>query len=82
MDPLACPISLENFTEDIDVFVYDSLEETYTRINDTFYENLTETGEFQNRYYIAFKEPNLSSEDLSSIENDIKYLNIIALKHI
>ena len=65
--------SLENFTEDIDVFVYDSLEETYTRINDTFYENLTETGEFQNRYYIAFMEPNLSSEDFSSTKNDIKY---------
>ena len=66
--------SLENFTENINVFVYDSLEETYTKINDTFYENTTEAGAFQNRYFIAFKEPNLSSDDFSSAENDIKYL--------
>jgi len=66
--------SLENFTENINVFVYDSLEETYTKINNAFYENTTDAGAFQNRYFIAFKEPSLSSDDFSNTENDIKYL--------
>jgi hypothetical protein len=67
--------SLENFTEDINVYVYDSEEETYTRINDTFYEPLvTEIGEFRERYFIAFKEPNLSTVEIDNEENDIKYL--------
>lgn len=66
--------SLENFTEEIDVFIYDSVEETYNKINDNIYENSTEVGDFLDRYFIAFKEPNLSSDDIKENDFSIKYL--------
>ncbi|WP_203459212.1 LamG-like jellyroll fold domain-containing protein [Lacinutrix sp. WUR7] len=47
---------LENFNEDIDVFVYDALLETYTRINDTHYQITLDPGSHSDRYFISFKD--------------------------
>ena len=77
--------SLENFDEVIDVYIYDSLYNSYSQINDFHFENYTESGEFENRYYITFSEDNpsmeyyaaqqlLSSDEITNIENSIKYL--------
>lgn len=66
--------SLENFSEEIDVFIYDSAEESYNRINDAFFEKETEIGSFQGRYYIAFKQPSLSTDEVMEYDFTIKYL--------
>ena len=78
--------TLENFTEEIDVFVYDSLYDSYSRINDTSFENTTETGEFENRYFITFIDSNYNLEYyatqlLSSAENDKNDLSIKYLRN-
>ncbi|OUR93248.1 hypothetical protein A9Q87_04665, partial [Flavobacteriales bacterium 34_180_T64] len=50
--------SLENFENPIDVFVYDSLLETYTPINDLNYQISLDAEDYIDRFYITF-----SSED-------------------
>src|SRR5690606_34875159 len=47
---------LENFNEDIDVYVYDALLGTYSRINTVNYQIALDAGSHANRYFITFKE--------------------------
>lgn len=76
--------SLENFNTAIDVYIYDSLEDSYTLINESDYVNNISSGEYLNRFYIAFKEVNeindlaknsLSIEDESIKATKINYLS-------
>ena len=68
------------FDKEIDVFVYDSLNDSYSKINDTYFENTAEAGDFEDRYYIAFKDLNandstvLSTEEINDDKKSIKYL--------
>jgi hypothetical protein len=61
---------LENFEDDIDVYVYDALLGTYTRINDVSYQINLDAGSHENRYFIAFQEEGVLSID-DAILNDI-----------
>ncbi len=47
---------LENFDEEIDVFIYDALLGTYTRINTTNYQVALDPGSHSDRYFISFKD--------------------------
>ena len=49
---------LENFEEDPDVYVYDSLLGTYTRINITPYQTVLDAGTHAERFYIVFEPDN------------------------
>lgn len=66
---------LENFETPIDVFIYDKLEDTYTRINEANFTSHVSKGEHDDRFYLAFKsEPTSSSSALAktlSTENEI-----------
>ncbi len=67
---------LENFEEDITVYVYDALTDNYTLINDFNYTNTLDSGDYLNRFYIAFTPDNI----LSTVDNDmdtliVNYLN-------
>ncbi|MCX7549959.1 HYR domain-containing protein, partial [Xanthomarina sp. F2636L] len=67
---------LENFEDDIDVFVYDSLLGTYHRINTVNYQIALDAGSHANRYFIAFKEDatlNTVDEEFSNVI--VNYLN-------
>ncbi|MFC4721071.1 hypothetical protein ACFO5O_01965 [Geojedonia litorea] len=46
--------ALENFNEPIDVFIYDSLFDTFTSLNDTDYTNMVTQGEYTDRFFITF----------------------------
>ena len=46
---------LENFDSEIDVFIYDLLLDTYTRINDNSFKMNIDADEYLNRFFIAFK---------------------------
>ncbi|TXE05781.1 T9SS type A sorting domain-containing protein [Gelidibacter salicanalis] len=59
---------LENFSEDIAVYIYDSLLDTYHQINNTSFEISLSAGNYDKRFYLAFKDDNT----LSIIDEDFK----------
>jgi len=72
--------SLENFEEDIDVFIYDSLTETFHLINEESLNQEITEGEHANRYFITFvnniqQQSSLSNEEYSKKNLDVKYLS-------
>jgi hypothetical protein len=56
---------LENFNTEIDVFVYDSLLDTYTKINSNDFEIVLESDIYVNRFFVSF-----SSDDALSTTDD------------
>lgn len=69
--------SLENFTESINVYVFDSLLNTYTLINNQDYTGFSESGEFTERYYLTFIEnTNENFILLSTTETQIENVSI------
>jgi len=47
---------LENFNTSIDVYIFDALLGTYTRINDVNYQTVLDTGEYLDRFFLAFTD--------------------------
>ncbi|WP_262733012.1 HYR domain-containing protein [Gaetbulibacter sp. NE] len=67
---------LENFDEDIDVFVYDSSEDSYTQINYSNFNINLEAGDYNGRFNIVFVEDNsLSVIDTQLKDITVKYLH-------
>ncbi|PTM05186.1 MAG: hypothetical protein DA407_12460, partial [Bacteroidetes bacterium] len=64
---------LENFEEDIDVFVYDSYLKTYTKLNETEYFNNLDASSYNDRFFITFKN---NDETLDIIASNINSLTI------
>ncbi|GGG43988.1 HYR domain-containing protein [Bizionia arctica] len=67
---------LENFNDSIDVFVYDALLGTYSRINTVNYQIALDAGSHANRYFITFKEDailNIVDEEFSNVV--VNFLN-------
>ncbi|TCK64036.1 putative secreted protein (Por secretion system target) [Winogradskyella wandonensis] len=69
--------SLENFDNTINVYLYDSEEETYTRLNESNHVQTIEAGEYTNRFFIKFSnnQAALSINDNEINSNSIKYYN-------
>jgi len=70
--------SLENFDQEIDVFIYDALLNTYSQFNDNDFSITLEAGNYLNRFYLTFtEESTLDVEDLELFNNQIfvSYLN-------
>ncbi len=77
---------LENFDSEIDIFIYDLLLDTYTKINDNSFKMSIDASNYLNRFFIAFKgvdaviETPIDEIELSpidEIENTyVNYLNI------
>jgi len=64
--------SLENFDTPINVFVYDALLGTYTRINNLAYQTSLDADNYTNRFFIAFQHDNtLSVEEVDSQNQNI-----------
>ncbi|WP_425075138.1 HYR domain-containing protein [Psychroserpens sp. S379A] len=59
---------LENFDEEIDVFIYDALEGTYTQFNDMSFQMTLNAGHYSNRFFLTFEE----DSTLSVIDNTFK----------
>ncbi|MBJ7879314.1 LamG-like jellyroll fold domain-containing protein [Gelidibacter salicanalis] len=59
---------LENFTETIDVYIYDSVLGTYHQINSTNFTISLDAGNYDNRFYLAFSE----EKSLSIIDEEFK----------
>ena len=65
--------SLENFDSPIDVFIHDALLNTYTKINDVSFTTDMASGEYLDRFFIAFLDENALPENasLSTEENKL-----------
>jgi hypothetical protein len=50
--------NLENFETEIEVFIFDALLNTYTKINDGNYQYYLEAGAYENRFFLAFMDAN------------------------
>ncbi|TYA54309.1 hypothetical protein [Formosa maritima] len=76
--------SLENFNQEIEVYVFDSYEDTYTLINENFFEQDITSGNYLDRYYLTFSNPNTSGtngtllnteEVINEQQNSITFLS-------
>ncbi|WP_053990259.1 LamG-like jellyroll fold domain-containing protein [Mangrovimonas sp. TPBH4] len=68
---------IENFEEEIEVFVYDSLTGTYTQINQNAFEIQLDAGYHENRFYITFETDNT----LATIDRDFESIVVNYLNH-
>jgi len=75
--------SLENFDDPIDLFIYDALLNTYTQINDSNFTVDMISGEYTDRFYIAFEDSNavLENASLSTSDNDLRKTIVRYLSH-
>ena len=65
--------ALENFDTVIDVFLYDKLNDSYHKLNDSIFNMTIASGHYTDRFYIAFLEPNLSVNENEIGEIRINY---------
>ena len=69
--------ALENFTEDINVFVFDAVLNTNTQINDADYSSYSDSGDYIDRYFITFLDGTAFADAFLSVEdNEINNLSI------
>ena len=68
---------LENFTEAINVYVYDSQLGTYHQINNTSFTMSLDAGDYDNRFYLVFKD----DKTLSIIYEDFKNVVVKFLRN-
>ncbi|WP_353779568.1 T9SS type A sorting domain-containing protein [Winogradskyella sp. 3972H.M.0a.05] len=67
--------ALENFDNEIDVYVYDSVLNTYTLINNSSFLSTIDYGEHINRFYITFSNTAMA-EYLSIEEHSLPEINV------
>jgi len=66
---------LENFDPPIDVYIYDALLDTYIQINNANYTAVMSSGNYIDKYFIAFMDPTLSSSDNDFLKTKVQYLS-------
>ncbi|TPV33746.1 T9SS type A sorting domain-containing protein, partial [Paucihalobacter ruber] len=66
---------LENFDNEISVYVFDALLDTYTLINEANFTTYLEAGDYFDRFFITFtSERTLTNEEVNSTQNLLYYL--------
>ncbi|MCF1191149.1 HYR domain-containing protein, partial [Mangrovimonas sp. AS39] len=68
---------LENFDEEIDVFIYDSLTGEYSQFNEVPFSINLEAGEYNSRFYLTFESDESTLSIIEDLTNEISvnYLN-------
>jgi hypothetical protein len=69
---------LENFDTPINVFVYDALLGTYTRINKKSYQVNLDANTYSNRFFIAFQHDNNSTLSIEDMDNQNIIVNYLS----
>lgn len=59
--------ALENFDQEIPVYVYDSELDIYTQINDQNFSHVMDSGEYINRFYITFSAETTNENNGSTV---------------
>ena len=65
----------ENFYSPIDVYIYDAYKDKYKQINNSDYTANMITGDYLDKYFIAFLIPTLSLNEHDIQETEIRYLS-------
>lgn len=71
-------LALENFTEPVNVYIYDSLDDSFHQINDNDYSIEMIASDYMDRFYITFSDQFSVEENLSV---DDYYVNFLRLKY-
>jgi hypothetical protein len=77
-DVIIALTALENFDSPIDVFIYDAILDTYTQINEANYTSEMLSGDYLDRFYIAFSMEEskfLGTNEYELNDPTIKYFN-------
>lgn len=69
-------LALENFEQPIGIYIYDSHEDYYYKINEFSYDLSLEGYDHFDRFYIAFKDHNAADSNLSTTDYDLNSLKI------
>lgn len=69
-------VGLENFESPIEVFVYDTLEDTFTKINESDFNETLESGEYLNRFKLSFRDENQVEELLGLADHSLNEIKI------
>ncbi|NRD21184.1 Ig-like domain-containing protein [Winogradskyella eckloniae] len=64
--------SLENFNDEINVYIYDALLGTYSQFNNLNFQIHLEASNYLDRFYLVFQE----SATLSTIKEDVEKVNV------
>lgn len=67
---------LENFPDPINIFIYDSWEKKYHRINEKSYKNTMASGVYENRFFISF-----DNEAKTVLSNEETTLNDVSITY-
>jgi len=75
--------SLENFDSPVDVYIYDAVLDSYFKINETTFSQNISSGEYLDRFFIAFQDENelQKGASLSIEQNNIKNTVVRYLKN-
>jgi len=68
--------SQENFSSPIDLFIYDAILDTYTQINNQDFSTVLSNGNYLDRFYLTFSNPNenLGLNNIQELDLTIKYI--------
>lgn len=72
--------ALENFDEEIPVYIYDSLLDTFTLLNEFNFDTHLSEGDYVNRFYITFSDSenlNIETSALSIEESNVEQLKLV-----
>lgn len=68
---------LENFENDIDVFIYDTVNDSYTRFNEVSFQITLEEGKYNKRFFLVFNESPTLSTSIDQLDDVmINYLQV------
>ncbi|WP_242155025.1 T9SS type A sorting domain-containing protein [Aestuariivivens sediminis] len=73
---------LENFENPIDVYVYDAKLDTYTQINYLDYTSFIYSGEYLDRFYIAFKDNSVTNLAKSSLSTPDEFIENTRINYL
>ncbi len=67
---------LEHFETDIDVYIYDAIQNTSTQINDYHFSKVLVANDYLDRFYVTFEPKETLSDNELEVENiQVNYLN-------
>ncbi|WP_412985794.1 hypothetical protein [Pontimicrobium sp. IMCC45349] len=69
-------LSIENFNNPINLFIYDAILDSYTQINNQDYSTTLNNGNYLDRFYLTFYNPNenLGLNNVQELDLIIKYI--------
>lgn len=72
---------LENFDSEIDVFIFDKQEDTYTQINKFDFDADMQAGDYTERFYITFSNPDAKAAEETTLSDTSRSFNAFSVHY-